>query len=112
VILRFLQLNSSDEEKSYWQGVWKILLYDDYCRNLLGPILKVGQLRKQGITLHLYLPPFPLAPTSCAAHCPLRVVVVVVVVVVGGDNGGGGGGGLDRCTESDRRYKTCQPSIL
>lgn len=55
VILRFLNLNSGDEAESYWQGVWKVLLYDDYCRDILAPLLKVGELRKQGITLHLSL---------------------------------------------------------
>lgn len=54
-IVRFLNLNARDEgTEGAWQGVWKILLYDDYCQNVLAPLLKVGELRKQGITLHLY----------------------------------------------------------
>ena len=30
-------------------------MYDAYCRDIISPLLKVGDLRKQGITLHLLL---------------------------------------------------------
>jgi len=115
VILRFLNLNSGDEAESYWQGVWKVLLYDDYCRDILAPLLKVGELRKQGITLHLYHittttfnhDSLSLSPSthssacrvvSCAvcAVCACRVVCRATV----------------RCMEIGRRFPTCRRSTL
>jgi len=56
-ITRMLNLNRDGElsEEEFWQGVWKVLIYDDYCRTILAPLFKVGELRKLGITLHLIL---------------------------------------------------------
>jgi len=48
---RMLRLNSQDSEE-YW---WKILIYDDYCQDILSPLFPVEELRRQGITLHLSL---------------------------------------------------------
>lgn len=36
-------------------GAWKILVYDDYCQNILAPLFNVQELREKGITLHLYV---------------------------------------------------------
>ena len=45
---------------------WKILVYDAYCRDILAPLLRVGDLRKLGVTLHLLVEsqrqPIPDAP--------------------------------------------------
>lgn len=65
-IVRFLNLNAEEGSGSDWQGVWKVLLYDDYCHNVLAPLLKVGELRKQGITLHMYA-----SPLRCGLASPL-----------------------------------------
>ena len=32
---------------------WKVLIYDEDCRDIISPILNVGALRQKGITLHL-----------------------------------------------------------
>lgn len=54
-LLRMLQLQRDGAEQRQWQDPWKILVYDAYCRDIISPLLKVGDLRKQGITLHLLL---------------------------------------------------------
>eukprot|EP01113_Clastostelium_recurvatum_P017096 TRINITY_DN2000_c0_g1_i1.p1 TRINITY_DN2000_c0_g1~~TRINITY_DN2000_c0_g1_i1.p1 ORF type:complete len:652 (-),score=130.27 TRINITY_DN2000_c0_g1_i1:186-2141(-) len=38
-----------------WNDVWKILVYDRYCGDILAPLLRKGDLRNQGITLPLPL---------------------------------------------------------
>lgn len=53
-LLRMLELNK-DTSKERWQDPWKVLVYDAYCRDIISPLLKVGDLRKQGITLHLLI---------------------------------------------------------
>jgi hypothetical protein len=35
-------------------SAWKLLIYDDFCRDIIAPLLNIGQLREHGITLHLY----------------------------------------------------------
>ncbi len=36
-------------------SVWKVLVYDNYCRDILAPLFTVGELRKLGITLYMLL---------------------------------------------------------
>lgn len=48
-----LNLHKAQDSKAYWQDVWKLLIYDDYCRAILSPLFKVGDLRQLGITLHM-----------------------------------------------------------
>ena len=36
-------------------GCWKILVYDSFCQDIIGPLLSVGDLRKYGVTLHLLI---------------------------------------------------------
>jgi len=38
-----------------WHDPWKVLVYDSYCRDIISPLLTVGDLRKRGITLYLLL---------------------------------------------------------
>lgn len=49
-----LNLNKPLEEKSL-DDPWKVLIYDTFCRDIISPLLKVGELRKQGVTLHMYV---------------------------------------------------------
>jgi hypothetical protein len=49
-----LSLNKQQDSNAYWQDVWKILVYDSYCRDILATLMKVGDLRQYGITLHMY----------------------------------------------------------
>lgn len=37
------------------QSVWKVLVYDKACQDILAPVLSVGELRKLGITLHMLI---------------------------------------------------------
>lgn len=34
---------------------WKVLIYDQDCRDIISPLLNVGALRQKGVTLHLLL---------------------------------------------------------
>ncbi|PRP74428.1 hypothetical protein PROFUN_06557 [Planoprotostelium fungivorum] len=54
-LVRMLNLNKAPESKESLDEPWKILIYDDYCRDILSPLLRVGDLRKHGVTLHLSL---------------------------------------------------------
>lgn len=49
-----LNLNKPSTQEFSFEDPWKILIYDEFCRDVISPILKVGDVRKQGITLHLY----------------------------------------------------------
>jgi hypothetical protein len=53
-VVRMLNLNhpvisggTADEE------VYKVLVYDNFCRDLLAPLIRVNDLRKHGVTLYL-----------------------------------------------------------
>mmetsp|Transcript_99506 Transcript_99506/g.310719 ORF Transcript_99506/g.310719 Transcript_99506/m.310719 type:complete len:646 (+) Transcript_99506:124-2061(+) len=53
-ILRMLNLGDGDDS---WGGsqTWKVLVYDKFCQDVVAPLLKVGGLRNNGVTLHLNL---------------------------------------------------------
>ncbi len=57
-----LNLNAQVEQgnPSHWQEVWKVLIFDKYCSDVTSLLLKKGDLRNQGITLHLYVQAFNL----------------------------------------------------
>ena len=38
------------------EPVWKVLIYDRVGQDIISPLLKVGELRDMGVTLHLYVP--------------------------------------------------------
>merc|ERR1711865_1018051 len=53
-LIQMLNFNKLAEESS--GGIdekWKVLIYDQFCRDVISPLLRVGDLRKQGVTLHL-----------------------------------------------------------
>lgn len=57
-IVRMLQLkagSSSDDRRSEAVPQWKVLVYDRACQDIIAPLMKVGQLRNLGVTLHLAL---------------------------------------------------------
>ena len=35
------------------QQQWKLLIYDDFCRDVISPLLRLADLREQGVTVHL-----------------------------------------------------------
>lgn len=32
---------------------WKVLVYDQACRDIISPLMNVGALRQKGVTLHM-----------------------------------------------------------
>jgi hypothetical protein len=55
-VSRMLNLDrDEDDGHSAWHDPWKVLVYDAFCRDVISPLLKVGDLRKRGVTLHLLL---------------------------------------------------------
>jgi len=52
---RMLALNFSPTSENYWQNIWKVLIYDEFCRDVLAPLFTVDELHKAGVTLHLML---------------------------------------------------------
>lgn len=59
-IKNMLQLNAKPSESSEGsaQGqepVWKVLVYDQIGQDIISPLLKVNQLREQGVTVHMFV---------------------------------------------------------
>nr|CCA17714.1 SEC1 family transporter SLY1 putative [Albugo laibachii Nc14]CCA18360.1 SEC1 family transporter SLY1 putative [Albugo laibachii Nc14] len=55
-VLKMLDFNSESKKTSEsWSEQWKILIYDSFGRDIISPILKLQQLRKKGVTLHLLI---------------------------------------------------------
>jgi hypothetical protein len=52
VVTRMLHFNQGGEDKRESAG-WKLLVYDQFGRDVLAPLLNVAELRRLGITLHL-----------------------------------------------------------
>ena len=54
-VVRMLNFNVPSDQNSshHWQEVWKVLVFDKYCSDVVSLLLKKGDLRNQGITLHL-----------------------------------------------------------
>jgi hypothetical protein len=48
-----LSFNKTRDAKEVWDEPWKILIYDNFCRDVISPLLRVGDLRKNGVTLHM-----------------------------------------------------------
>ncbi|KAK8809547.1 hypothetical protein WA158_000490 [Blastocystis sp. Blastoise] len=47
------ELPTDTDDDGAFLGRWKVLIYDDFCRNIITPLLNSYELRKYGITLHL-----------------------------------------------------------
>ncbi|CAN0115951.1 unnamed protein product [Heterosigma akashiwo] len=45
----------SSESQAGWGDSWKVVVYDHHGRDIISPLLNVGALRKQGVTLHMLL---------------------------------------------------------
>ncbi|CEG47256.1 sec1 family transporter sly1 [Plasmopara halstedii] len=63
-LLRMLDFNSestnsfadtAQDSIERWGDQWKVLIYDRFCRDIISPILKLHELRKKGVTLHMLL---------------------------------------------------------
>ena len=53
-IRRMLRLNATTDASGFHQDVWKVLIYDQFCRDLISPLMNVKDLRSEGVTLHMY----------------------------------------------------------
>lgn len=94
---RMINFNLPVEEGtlSAFSGEWKVLVYDDYCKDIMTPLLTVNDLRKQGVTLNLSLG---------AVRQPISDVPAVYFIQPNAEvrpprearSGGGGGGGCYR----------------
>lgn len=51
--MKMLDLNIEQKEKENFHDIWKLFIYDSFCRDIISPLFKVGDLRKQGVTLHM-----------------------------------------------------------
>ncbi|CAK4079657.1 unnamed protein product [Aphanomyces euteiches] len=58
-LLRILEFNvdtaTDATNTDRWGEQWKVLVYDHFCRDIISPILKLHELRKKGVTLHMLL---------------------------------------------------------
>ncbi|KAI9920998.1 hypothetical protein PsorP6_000904 [Peronosclerospora sorghi] len=63
-LLRMLDFNSENaggfadaiqDSIDCWGDQWKVLIYDKFCRDIISPILKLHELRKKGVTLHMLI---------------------------------------------------------
>jgi hypothetical protein len=50
-----LNLNASATGGKEFGDVYKVLILDKFCKDILAPLLRINDLRKQGVTLHLSL---------------------------------------------------------
>ena len=41
---RMLELNREAGDERAWHDPWKVLVYDAFCRDIISPLLKVGDL--------------------------------------------------------------------
>jgi hypothetical protein len=51
-VVRMLNFGSDVTAES-WSDTWKVVIFDEQCRDILSQLLKIGDLRKQGVTLNL-----------------------------------------------------------
>lgn len=54
-IVRMLHFNASPAVKAGEEDVYKVLVLDRYTKEVLAPLLKVNELRRHGVTLHMLL---------------------------------------------------------
>ncbi|TMW65873.1 hypothetical protein Poli38472_003638 [Pythium oligandrum] len=59
-LLRMLDFNAEASDSTLdsadrWGDQWKVLIYDRFCRDIISPILKLHELRKKGVTLHMLI---------------------------------------------------------
>eukprot|EP00878_Enallax_costatus_P003254 GHUV01003457.1.p1 GENE.GHUV01003457.1~~GHUV01003457.1.p1 ORF type:complete len:653 (+),score=212.17 GHUV01003457.1:296-2254(+) len=54
-LLRMLNLHSSATASKDQLELYKVLILDKFCKDIIAPLLRVSELRTQGVTLHLLL---------------------------------------------------------
>ena len=53
MIEKMLSLDEGSQEE--FGDKWKVLVYDNDCRDVISPLLNIGSLRQKGVTLHMLL---------------------------------------------------------
>ena len=48
-VLEMLNLNQADSA----EPIWKVLIYDQFGQEVISPLLKMSDLRENGITVHM-----------------------------------------------------------
>eukprot|EP00927_Polykrikos_kofoidii_P065681 TRINITY_DN61412_c0_g1_i1.p1 TRINITY_DN61412_c0_g1~~TRINITY_DN61412_c0_g1_i1.p1 ORF type:complete len:655 (-),score=92.91 TRINITY_DN61412_c0_g1_i1:358-2268(-) len=54
-IIKMLSIGAAEEQHGGAAQTFKVLVYDKFCQDVIAPLLKVGGLRKHGVTLNLNL---------------------------------------------------------
>eukprot|EP00003_Mantamonas_plastica_P022827 TRINITY_DN3953_c0_g1_i8.p1 TRINITY_DN3953_c0_g1~~TRINITY_DN3953_c0_g1_i8.p1 ORF type:complete len:468 (-),score=99.42 TRINITY_DN3953_c0_g1_i8:4-1407(-) len=54
IVSSILNLNVDNPDEQ-WNDVWKVLVYDEHCRDIIFPLFSVNDLRKFGVTLNLHI---------------------------------------------------------
>ena len=44
-------IHTGDSEE--FTDTWKVLVYDQACRDIISPLMNIGALRQKGVTLHM-----------------------------------------------------------
>lgn len=52
-VLRMLNLGGGEQQGWGGSQTWKVLIYDNFCKEVVAPLLRIGGLRNHGVTLHL-----------------------------------------------------------
>ena len=54
-ILTLATNNAGIEVTEDFTDTWKLLVYDQDCRDIISPLMNIGALRQRGVTLHMLL---------------------------------------------------------
>ncbi len=67
------------------ESLWKVFIYDKLGQDLISPLLKVNELREQGITLHLPLvkDKFPITDVPAIYFVQPTLENIQLIVKVG-----------------------------
>lgn len=52
-VIKMLNLNNSPSTLPSQTPIWKVLVFDKLGQDIIGPLLKVNELRDNGITVHM-----------------------------------------------------------
>lgn len=52
-VLRMLNIGGGEQQGWGGSQTWKVLIYDNFCKEVVAPLLRIGGLRNHGVTLHL-----------------------------------------------------------
>ena len=53
IVFKMLNLNEEIETTDNNETIWKVLIYDKMGQDIISPLIKVGDLRERGVTVHM-----------------------------------------------------------